>query len=795
MTDRATRISNYLEKHSLMQGFDRGLARLNELSWQGVTPPFGGLALPEDAANLEIAPLSFQDSLGQARSCIIGRTNDSGNLYYVWLSVPPSTRVGSHPTIVRKGENGKFYAENSGVPIYNDRFMYDHQARALHSYGHALAQNGSEQTSRQVTVFATGTGKSYIIAHTLKATGGQGVVIAPKGLGEQIRKDIAEVIPPINAIQSGADYKNESVDDIVKKLQGFKGILVIEAQDIEHFIGNAQHPGWLCQGDKKHVLIDEAHEFTVKTEPDKPASGAQFLSTIAAHNDVLAITATPNQELYDVLGIKDKKPTISMTMYDAMHRLAERPFRPLSLELTQVGTPRLVEDTSPEDREKVQKENEPAMRLEALAGYFGREEYVAPDYFRTEGGNWQPRIDNSIRCKSAIGVLQQRQALSDVLPTPNNEADTRAESIIEAMQHNRIRYAKHKNIAFAVRGELVKNLAHDFQAIHDGRFEGIASLTKEVWKRRAQSAIAAYIQTYARDFGLPESLEYFLSERNLNILRIRDQDLSDVKEKETYQKAIRSIDPELFKAHMPLLFQKIIGTPEQINLQQEAAQAAKDSARSAALRLRAEESLGISSKEARRLDVAGKLETRLDQAGIDLSEITDQPSYYAVAVVRNSVGADEVYDAKTNKKLDITGDGVAAMVRAGKVMHVVNNYRFTTGFSDPDVMMTQRIIENNGDHIERATQILGRPIREKDGVAALHEIVGPFVSLNGTLGVDRHFSGYDVIAYNYLERVEEFERNWQARGCRLWQPTTHIPATHTIVPMSPPVQFRSWAQQ
>lgn len=780
MKHHSTSIQQYLEAHTLMQGFDRGLARLNELSWRIITPPFGGLNIPEGVAQLKIAPLHFQDSLGQDRSCIIGYADGSDTHYYVWLSPTTSGRVNPDFTVVRKGKNGKFYAENHGIPIYNDRFMYDHQARALHSYAQALLESNGEQTSRQVTVFATGTGKSYIIAHTLKATGGNGVVIAPKGLGEQIRKDIAEVIPPIGAIKSGADYHDQSPSQIAKSLEHFSGIIVIEAQDIEHFIGSAQQPGWLSKGSKKHVLIDEAHEFTAKTLSSGEAAGASFLRNLAHHNDVLAITATPNADLYEALGIENKKPTISMTMYDAMHRLPERPFRPLSLELTQVGNPVSAAAHTPEQREQIQQHNEPAMRFEALAGYFGREEYTAPDYYRPEGKRWQPRIDNTKRYQSAISLQQGREELNAIIPSPNNETDTNAESVIEAIRHNRIRYGRHKNIAFAVRGELVRNLARDFQAIHDGTFGDIDALTQEVWKRRAQSAIAAYIQTYARDFGLPESLEMLLACQKANILRVRDENLSDVENKEAFQKAVRSIDPEAFRNHMPLLFREIIGTPGSINLQREAMQAARDTAHAAALRMDAEKLLHISSKEARRLNVAGKLEARLHQAGFPARAAAGAPEYYALAVIRSSEGTDEVYDTKTNQKLSLTADDVADMVRAGKVMHVVNNYRFTTGFSDPDVMMTQRIIENIGNHIERATQILGRPIREKDGVAALHEIVGPLIDLHGTRGIDRHFSCYDVVAPDYLSRVTEFEANWQLKGHQLWQPSTQIPVSHQI---------------
>ncbi len=775
MIDRAQNINNYLDTHTLMQGVDRALARLDDKAWRSHKINDTGLQITgtSHADTLQFATVHFRDALGANRTLIAGRDRDDATMYHVWLSKPNSTCVEPQSVEVKRDDNGKFYAQSGDVRVYNDRFMYDHQARAIHSYGDALAKNGHEQTSREVTVFATGTGKSYIIAHTLKAIGGRGVVIAPAGLGDQIREEIAEVIPPKERIVTGTHYQG-SPQEITHQLKDFDGILVIEATDLERFIGDEKQRGWLCSGEKKHVFIDEAHEFTAKTDPSKPAAGVYYLQELARHNDVLAITATPNPELYEALDIKDAKPAISMTMYDAMHRLPDRPFRPLSLELTKVGESASLKDVSPEQREAIQKNNEPNVRREALVGYFGREEYITPDYYREHGTAWKPRDDNGRRYSSAEEGHTARQAFINAVPHRNMMTDSQESSVIEAMRENRICYAQHKNIAFAVRGDLVKNLAQDFQKIHDGTLEGIDELTQEVWKRRAQSAIAAYIQIYQRSFGLPEKLEEFLGEKNLSVLRVNDKNLGDVDTLKTYREAIRKIDPNDFRDVLPHLFEQFIKEPEDIDLRQEAVMAAEKTARSAGMRAEAEKLLHISSKEARRLDMAGKLEERLLLAGKDPATIQVKPDYYALAVLGDVPGQEQVFDMKDGKKLDLTGDAVAKLVRAGKVMHVVNNYRFTTGFSDPDVMMTQRVIENSGDYIVRATQILGRPIREKDGVAAIQEIVGPFVNLEGTLGVDRHFSCYDVIAKDYLARVNEFAKNWQKEGQALWRPSTHV---------------------
>jgi hypothetical protein len=786
MTDRAQNINNYLDTHTLMQGFDRAIARLDDKAWRAHKLDGTGLQINgvSHVDKLHIATVHFRDAMGANRTLIAGRDSKDATTYHVWLSKPDSERVEPHSVEVKRDDNGKYYAQNGHVRVYNDRFMYDHQARAIHSYGDALAHTGHEQTSREVTVFATGTGKSYIIAHTLKAVGGRGVVIAPAGLGNQIRDEIAEVIPPKERIVTGANYQG-SPQEVTHKLKGFDGVLVIEATDLERFIGDEKQQGWLCSGDKKQVFIDEAHEFTAKSDPSKPAAGVRYLQALAQHNDVLAITATPNPELYEALGIKDAKPAISMTMYDAMHRLPDRPFRPLSLELTKVGESASLKDVPAEQREAIQKNNEPNVRREALVGYFGREEYVVPDYFREHGKEWKPRDDNTKRYSSAEEGHAVRQTFINAVPNRGMTADAQESSVIEAMRENQICYSQHKNIAFAVRGDLVKNLAQDFQKIHDGTFEGIDDVTQEVWKRRAQTAIAAYVQTYQRAFGLPEKLEECLTSKNLDILRISDKNLGDIETLKKYREAIRTINPDDFRGVLPHLFEQIIKEPKDINLQQEATQAAEHTARSAVLRATAEKLLHISSKEARRLDMEGKLEVRLRLAGQDPEAITvEKPHYYALAVLGDVPGQEQVFDMKNNKKLDLTGDDVAQLVRAGKVMHVVNNYRFTTGFSDPDVMMTQRVIENSGDYIVRATQILGRPIREKDGVAAIQEIVGPFVNLEGKLGADRHFSCYDVVAKDYLDRVNEFSRNWQKEGQALWQPSTHV-AQPSVTPVSP----------
>lgn len=777
MSDRAATINAYLESHSVMQGFDHALAQLGNHAWQRRNLDTLGLETGDGTKEVLIARAPYTDPFGAARIMLVGHKPGDSLHYYVWMD-KGGDKVEAQAHQVIRAKNGRFYSECNGQRIYNDRFMYDHQARAVASYGKALAGNGTHATSREVTVFATGTGKSYIIAHTLKAMGAHGVVITSPGLGEQMRKDLAEVMPAPACIRTCAEVEGDAAQ-VARRLLGFKGILVIESDQLERFVGTPTRPGWLVTGERKHVSIDEAHEFTASPHSD---AGAKLLARIAAHNDVLAITATPNPELYEALGIEDAEPAISMTMCDAMLRLPERPFRPLALEMVRVGEPRDIRAATAAEREQVQHENEPGMRREALAGYFGRDEYMAPDFYREWGSQPKPRGDNAQRCINAQDTRDMLQSLYSAVPRQHDAARISEMAIVETLERNRIRYAGHKNIAFAVRNELVKNLAQDYQAVHDGTYKDIDALTRDVWLRRAQSAIAAYIQTSRRldGIGLPEPLELFLRGKRLKILGIRDENMLNIEDAKSYREAVRRIDPEDFRPLMPMLFERIIKTPADIDLAAEARAAAEATASSAALRETAVAQLHISSKEARRLEKEGKLRERLQERGIDTAGIKAAPRYYALAVIGDVPGEEKVFDMATGTQLACSGDDVAGMVRKGEVMHVVNNYRFTTGFSDPDVMMTQRVVENVGDHIVRATQILGRPIREKDGIAAIQEIVGPYINTDiekGTLGIDRHFSCYDVVDDHYLDRVHAFMQHWRGEGRELWQPSTRLQGT------------------
>lgn len=781
MSHHAASIDRYMHLHSLMQGFDHVIAMKDSRHWNIESPAALGLQLPEGEQTERLALSSdhFTDSLGHRRTILVGHALGDERRFYVWISERGEERVVPQPIAVECDANGKYYVPHGDVRIHNDRFMYDHQARAVASYGQALSEPREHATSREVTVFATGTGKSYIIAHTLKATGGDGVVIVPDGLGGQIAREIAEVIPPSQKpIHLASEYVGRN--GTLRSEPSEQGILVMEERDMKAFIGTAQKPGWLCRGRRKFVQIDEAHEFAEH-------GGAKNLSAIAAHNDVLAITATPSKELYEALGI-EARPAISMTMYDAMHRLPERPFRPLALNMVQVGEPQDIAQHSAESREQIQHKNEAAVRREALAGYFGRDEYVAPDHYRVDGRPWQTRADNAQRYATAEAAYDAQLRFNAAVPTPKDTSDSYSESIASAMERNRVRYSQHKNISFAVRGGLVRHLASDFQAIHDGTYEDMDGLTQDVWKRRAQRAVAEYIRMVGRsdEFGPSEALEKILKRGDLEILRIRDSNLYDADTQQKYRRAVNAIEPEQFRSVIPAaVYDRLIGAPAEIDLQAEAQEAAKRTDYAAQLRRTAEDALHISAKEARRLDLDGKLEARLLAEGIELPSGTERSHYYALAVTGDVPGEEKVFDPLTGAQLPLNGDDVAQMVRDGRVVHVVSNYRLTTGFSDPDVMMTQRIIENVGDHVVRATQILGRPIREKDGVAAIHEIVGPFVNLEGQRGADRHFSCFDVISQEYLDHARNFGANWEQKGRHLWVPPTNIAQRPTIEKQGP----------
>ncbi len=787
----SAQIGNYLDLHMLMQVTDRALSTAVDTLWQSYDLAQTHLKIPDGVTKLQfISCRDVDDAFGHLHSIVIGRDPANDGCYYVWNSRPGSSEIDAHaaPVVITRRHDGVLEMPYGTLRIGNDRFLYNHQAKAIADYADALAHHASAdagRTTREVVAFATGTGKSYIVGHALKALGGSGVAIVPKGLGKQAVGELKEVMADRDIISGAAIAGN--TEDVKRQLAGFQGIIVIEEQDLSRFMGQSHAPGWLCTEPRKFVSIDEAHEFTIRYNPDQPAPGMHVLQRLAAHNHVMAVTATPNEDLYRALGIEGRGPASSMNMFDAMHRLPNRAFRPLTLERVQVATPHDVHALNANEREAVNAAAEPAMRFAALAGYFGRDEFKGPDYFLSaEDQLWHKRADSAKRFHSASSIRQTLEDTGQLILKPafvqQGKQQAISVAIIEAMKLNHVRYSQHKHIMFAVRPELVRNLACDLQAICDGNYPQIDALKQQVWQQRAQSAIAEFIREYRREYGgIPHQLSMFLENHDLAILAIRGENLAaSTTNQEAYRAAMRRIDPEAFKAVLPAqLYDAFIGTVDGVDITREARDAAHHTARETALRAIAVDALRISPKRARELARSGALRKQLKETGIDPREAdAAAPAYYALAIVKEQ-GQEVVYDGH-GQRTDLTAKEVDHLVRSGRVMHVADTHHFVTGFSDPDVMMTTRAIENLGDYTVRATQILGRPIREKDGVAALHELVGPCVNMRGILGVDRHFSCYDVVAPDYFTRSAAYERGYISAGRALWQPPVQQTARAVI---------------
>lgn len=815
LQDDTSLSERYFESLSAMAGFDKLLAANPFSTWDthsGAELVRLGLMSAQDAAgsnDFYTKAFRFTDTLGKERTVIAAR---DAQQIYIWLSKTNESKVEpSHYCLQYDPAHGRYSLPFGEQQIYNNFFPYPHQAHVIDAYLRKYAASAQVgEPSHEIGISATGTGKSHIVAHVLKGLGGVGVVIAPKNLGGQIAKDLREVMPSPSRIEEAKKLEG-SGNLLAQQLRGFQGVLVIEESDLHRFIGSPQAPGWLCSAPRKHVCIDEAHEFTMGGDGTCEAPGVAILQRIAASNDVLAVTATPTNKLYEALSIPVNQPAFSMTMYDAMHVLPERPFRPLALEMKQVGQPVEVGKLSEGDREQLLQQTEPTMRKEVLAGYFGREEYIAPDYYHPLDKKPCLRTDVSQRYASLKDGLASGKAFYQAVPNAPETVNLVPSAIVEAMKKNRVRYSTRKHIGFAIRPELLQHVTEDLQAIHEGSYDisALRELTQEVWKRRAQSAIAEYIRMYAseeHDHALPAAIREIINRPPLDALDIRDDRLSDVVQQQKYNETIRKIDPEMFRRYMPELFQEIIGKVEDIDLTQDARQAALNEAQTHIRRKQAEKLLGISDKAARELDLSGELFSKVEQSGKSFESeegaaiaaaLDKLPTYYAVNTLKQTDGSVKAYYWKNGEKRELpflqipdnqTGglrtlsaaETVTYLVRAGRIMHVMDNYELTTGFSDPDVMITTRIVERIGDHLVRATQILGRPIRAKDSVAAVNELVSPLINLQGERGVDRHFSCYDVVAKDYLNRCSQFLENWKTKGQNLWQ-TTHFNAAAAAV--------------
>ncbi len=799
---------------------------------------------PEDRVlQAKPAKIAYTDALGFERYLKLQRVvKQDGTEFYLGsitqfgidrdtskFSAPAIRRESSHdydaqrdiplciyPSVNDNGDrllNATLYRDDVPITLSNDKMMWDIQLLAIHARGMNLQDHPRQ--SNELIVYATGTGKSFVILNAIKAEGKKGTIITKDvSLADGLAREI-EGFMDDTAVTQSYELRETLKEQLGEPLfiqdrlaQDLPPLLGAEQRRIvQAAIEDAQEAGILiiCKDDlewlgefvqDQHVFIDEAHELAYDD-----------LEYIAGRNDVLAITATPTQELIELFG----DPVVEINMWMALNKL--KAFRQFDVGQSQPLPFDPDYDTKTATPEQ-EEEDLQAYVFETLAGYFGSVTSEQP-------GDWEHVYPHDLP-----------------LEDPH-------EQLMAAMRHNQIYHSQQGlGAAFAIRPDIVRTIASTLQ---DGIFETnrvvingwdrTDEMLDEIYARRVVSALSEY---YAFGFDHAKTQEaqewYFTALKELKTLDGTVHQLNDATYDAYRQEpfspsqtpaslAVYLGDLETaFGADTTMLEEGgVITSRDNIDLQQGAHHALKHSLALEISILALHEATGLAKKEIRRQmhalqrddegtvilnDNTGHARCQAEEMDVDpaayaraLKKIlqrygmgTRQASAYTDRLMGGMGGdwrpltpedidlsrfpnaeyamsvEDETYEGKA---IDQRTKEISDNLFLGQTVFATNNYQFVTGFSHPELNYETRIVEHVGDHVIRATQMLGRIIREKFGRGQAREILGRMVNPLGELGLNKLLSFIDIMGPDYGELATLYNANLPEE--RRDRPTPVIP--------------------
>jgi hypothetical protein len=742
------KIDTYLYHHTAMEGLQYALEESSK--WQ---------SMPGDGAKKRTIPeLRFHDALGNQRfmqvteysvkpslagdSCIyaikLGQKGPGGNAHDNFRNHRDAL-----PTILirREGEHfilgpinqkdldnleaGECTPQTVPYKLRSDALMRKVQFESMN----ALAEQLHQHKKGGIAKIGTGTGKSFAIGHTINANGAQGVILtANPTLAAQLRDD---------CIKCGADptkiFCGEGVQpllDDASKIQdrATYPIVILTFDQLQRY-QKVSYKNIIAQLRDQLVCIDEPHEAS------RSSHGLKNLQRVVEQNgNYFALTATPTPEIVKIM----QPPFFKRSLCDAMN---EKYFRRMVVRTDSAGEnlpgrQEFLDKKWPETTEEWAERNreEDALNAaagddfieKALLGYFGSDAYMLPD-------------DDGYR-------------------PPSHNADIATQDV-EALRHNRVRFAEHKNIAFTVRPELAKKLAEAYQAIADGEFKPPAGFLETIATRRNEAAIDA-MQARCEQVGRPV-------DRAAAEAKCRDggllTDATSINLQAEAQQALKQeICHAINREYLAFALGKTPGTMHRIlaknateitayqcyNILINKHHDAFQSFRYELMRSGTFESEEISQIWQTIQERVKNGETPiLKPEDIDLAKFPD--ARYCQSVTNDNMNDQVMKEAK--RKLD-----------RGLCVHTINNYQFESGLNDLGILSVQRLIENVGPYITRAKQIAGRPIRSTGLLAMAQDIVGPTINKDGIPGKDSPFlTERDVMATDDDVREEIFMNNFK----------------------------------
>lgn len=334
-------------------------------------------------------------------------------------------------------KEGDFHAVTSrGLAVGATSFTpYPYQNEILSKFGRSLADNKGQR----LAIMGTGSGKSIIMAGIAQAVGRTVMIVPDETLVGQQSSEVRSMlgagkvngnskIPSVFTLNSFKDLQELDVDwddlnaidnlskeerEIIK--DHFKKVITGTSIPVfDQIVLQSEHPLFKIVAPEikdSMVLIDESHRHTFKKED------SDLLVAIKENNSILALTATPTSELYEIF---KGDPLDDLSLGGAIKLGTIRPVKP-----------------------EVSYEADTHLITQAVTHYFN-------DYYLSEGMN---------------GYTDPVTLKAELMKPPSSLADDVAETqaIAKALELNRLR--AQRNMGFSDSPETRAQLAHAYQQI------------------------------------------------------------------------------------------------------------------------------------------------------------------------------------------------------------------------------------------------------------------------------------------------------------------------------------------
>ncbi|MCE0722694.1 DEAD/DEAH box helicase family protein [Legionella resiliens] len=608
---------------------------------------------------------------------------------------------------------------HKGLAVDTKSFVpYAYQNEILAKF-HDSLKAGQEQ---RLAVMGTGSGKSIVMAGIAQAVGRTVMIVPDETLVKQQIKETTDLLSAgvVNGVKVAPriftldsikgkvdvlwDALKKDLSDIeeedILKIKAYFRKVIAGTEPFDQLILQAEHPLFKIIASEisdSMVLIDESHKHTFKPED------TEILKGIQKNNTVLALTATPTSELYDLF---KGAPLDDLSLGAAIELGTIRPIKP---ELAYLEEGDLVD--------------------QAVVHYFD-------DYYLEAGmmGYVDP-------------VALKKQIIQAEIGIEDSVAQERA--INQALVLNRIRCQR--NMSFSDDKETREKLAGIYQKIANGDRETIEKYQGEVAKLRQKSECDARLQL-AQKFGAVDEIE-FRKTVVLPVVNLK-QDI-DTEQQKDIQRAINSFALALvfnekqtdiaekdrthkFDNYLSEYDQHIVKYKKEVLPEPYATKLESCETKNRETLKEALEKLGVpisnlpaAQKEAITkliLDRAEAIVTKI-KGSEPISEVikgAPLPNLVTLQATENYSGA---IDMSTNQT---TKDEQIAQIEVGLRTHIVADQVIATGVSIRDILNVQ-IINTNSPVIESDINVIngilsgpqatGRCVRNKDTEARVQQYI------------------------------------------------------------------------